>query len=55
MRVTFQERKLSELQLAAKDQMDSQMDTNVEPKLDVLLSKKVQPWANINSINTVNE
>ena len=39
---TQQERLLSDLAMSVKDQINSHMDNKLEPKLDVLLAKKVK-------------
>ena len=41
----YQERKLSEMAMSAAEQIQLQVDRSLEPKLEVLLAKKIHPTA----------
>ena len=41
----YQERKLSEMAMSASEQIQLQVDRSLEPKLEVLLAKKIRPTA----------
>ena len=41
----YQDRKLSEMAMSAAEQIQLQVDRSLEPKLEVLLAKKIRPTA----------